>query len=400
MSGRTVKVKCQVHATVEQIFYAFTNATAMREWMCEVATVEPRLGGRFFVGWAEGYYGCGEYTLVEPGSGVGFSWLGRGEPGVSQVKVLWKPGKRVTRLTLTHTASSRSPKWAPILDNFQREWQHLLENLVSVLETGQDLRITRRPMLGINLSDFTAEQSAKLGVPVNEGLRLDAVVDGFGAKAAGLEKNDVIVGFNEKPVVNYGDFGNFIRTHQAGDVVAIEFYRGKDKKTLPVKLSARQIPEMPATAGELAETLKGLYQKVDEELVKLFEGVSEEQAGRKPAPKEWSAKEILAHIIHAERDTTSYLNDLIAGQERVSDSYADNFPGRVAATVVAYPTVSALLQQLKNCETETVAMIASIPDSFVKSRRGSFWRIAYQLVDIPEHTRLHFPLIREAITAG
>jgi hypothetical protein len=45
-----------------------------------------------------------------------------------------------------------------------------LDNLVSVLETGEDLRFTLRPMIGIGASDFDEEIARQIGVPGNMGI--------------------------------------------------------------------------------------------------------------------------------------------------------------------------------------------------------------------------------------
>ncbi len=39
----TVTAEIQVHAPLKFAYRAFTNSTSMREWLCDVATVEPHL---------------------------------------------------------------------------------------------------------------------------------------------------------------------------------------------------------------------------------------------------------------------------------------------------------------------------------------------------------------------
>jgi hypothetical protein len=75
------------------------------------------------------------------------------------------------------------PAWSKIAQTFRENWEDSLENLKSVLETGVDLRISTRPMLGIAPGDFTEAQAVALGVPVREGMRLDGLVDGMGAES-------------------------------------------------------------------------------------------------------------------------------------------------------------------------------------------------------------------------
>ena len=42
------------------VYRAFTNSTSLREWFCDVATVDPKPGGRMYVAWSHGYYASGE----------------------------------------------------------------------------------------------------------------------------------------------------------------------------------------------------------------------------------------------------------------------------------------------------------------------------------------------------
>jgi hypothetical protein len=51
MSQETqIQVEKSINASPSQIYYAFTNSTALREWMCDFATTDPKAGGRFIYG--------------------------------------------------------------------------------------------------------------------------------------------------------------------------------------------------------------------------------------------------------------------------------------------------------------------------------------------------------------
>ena len=91
-----------------------------------------------------------------------------------------------TRLLLEHTGFGTGAEWQRPIQESREGWTQGLENLASVMETGQDLRIIRRPMLGVMLSDFTPEIARQLGVPVSEGVRIDGTLEGMGARKAGL----------------------------------------------------------------------------------------------------------------------------------------------------------------------------------------------------------------------
>ena len=398
MSSRIVKITLEVKAPARQVYEAFTNATLMRGWFSDVASVDAQYGKRLYLYWNSGYDVCGEYTSLEKDKSICFTWKGRGEPGTSQVKISLKPRRNKTILTLTHRVPSASQKWQKALAGFKEEWPNVLGNLVSVLETGQDLRITRRPMLGIFFGDFNPAIAEKLCVPVQEGIRLEGIVDGMGAQTAGLQKDDVIVCIDEKIIATYLDLGNVIQPHHAGDKIAVTYYRGSEKRSTTMILSPRVLPEIHTRAGDLVEALRRLYAEIDSELVKCFGGATEEQASHSPAPGEWSAKEVLAHLIHGERDTHGWINDMVSYQERVSDGYADNYPGRIKATVGVYQTYQELLKELSRNEAETVAMLAALPEDFL-ARKGSFWRLSYVLINSPQHAQAHYSQIRSAIAS-
>jgi len=396
---QTLKFKRTVNAPPAEVYRMFTNSTALREWLCDAAQTDPHKGGRVHLWWNSGYYTTGEFTVLSPDKKVAFTWSGRGEPDATQVQVSLTGKNGGTALTLTHAGFGSGKTWSKSVQEFTRGWEKNLENLQSVLETGQDLRFTLRPMLGVNIGEFNAEIAAKLGVPVSEGIRLDGVGEGMGAHAAGLQKNDVLVGFGGKKVTGWPSLVSVLQTRRASDKVPVVFYRGKEKKTVTMELSRRPLPEVPSTADALAEAVRKMYAGLDAELAQCFEGVSEEDASRRPAPGEWSAKETVAHLIIGERDTHAWIADLIGSQERWSDDGSGNILVRHGATAAVYSTIPALLEELQRNEAETVAMLAALPAEFV-ARKGSYWRLGYSLLSLADHTREHFAQIRAAIVAA
>jgi uncharacterized protein YndB with AHSA1/START domain len=396
---KTIKLKRTVSAPPGQVYRAFTNATALREWLCDASLADPRKGGRLYLGWNSGYYTSGEYVAVVPGKKIAFTWCGRGEPDATRVQVVLAEKEGGTVVTLTHAGIGSGKKWASAAKEFQSEWEAGLENLQSVLETGQDLRLVRRPLLGVSPGEFNAEMAAKLGVPVTEGARLDDVVEGRGAKAAGLLKDDVVVRLGGKKITGWATFTTAMQSRRVGEQVAVVFYRGAEKKTLKVEISPRPLPEMPPSAEALAEAARKMYAGTDAELAGCLEGVSEAEASHQPAPGEWSVKETLAHLVIGERETHAWITDLIVDDERWSDSNPTNVPARIAAAIAAFPTLPALVEELKRHEVETVAMLAALPPEFM-ARRGSFWRVAFITLGSPEHFQTHLGQIRAAIEAA
>jgi uncharacterized protein YndB with AHSA1/START domain len=388
-----------VHASPAETYRAFTNSTALREWMCDFATTAPRVGGRFYLAWNDGYYTSGEFKALEPEKLIVFTWHGRGEPAPSQVAVKLTLQDEDTAIDLKHTGLGEEPEWKQTREEIGKGWEYALENLSSIFATGEDLRLVRRPMLGITVSDFDADIAKNLNIPVTEGIRLDTTIEGMSAAAAGLQKDDVIVGIDRQDASNWNNLANALQSHQAGDEVEVVFYRGPEKKTVTMKLSGRPIPEIPESPAELAQAISKIYAEGEKQLDELFEGVSEEQASFKPAPGEWSIKENLAHLIHSQRGWHTSISDLIEGQEAQYDDFGGNVQARVTATVAAYPTLKALREELRRSEKETVTMIAELPEKLV-ARKGSYWRLAYNLIEDKYHLPSHLDQMRAALDAA
>ena len=389
-----------INAPASQVYRAFTNATALREWLCDTATVEPKIGGRIFFAWNSGYYASGEFVKLLADREVTFIWSGRDDPAPTNVAVhINSLDSGATTLSLEHSGLESNPQWAKATDEISRGWNSGLKNLISVLEDGPDLRIINRPMMGVMFGDFNKKRAEELGVPVNEGLRLEGVVDGMGAQKSGLTKNDVIVALGGKPTPDFASITNILQGLEAGNHVELTIYRGGEKKRLSMELSRRPLPEIPPTAKAVGEALKKLYAQTDDEVKKALKGVSDVEASFKLKPDEWSVKEVLAHLIHGERDTHSYLGELVYSQERVADGFADNLPARISATVAVYQTLDALLEEFFRCEMETVYIISNLPAEF-NANKPSFWRMAFNALQFPIHTREHLQQMKTSIEAA
>lgn len=388
----SLKFTRKVRAPAADVFRAFTSSGALREWLCDVADADAHQGGRLYMWWNGGYYTCGEFTQVLPDRRLAFTWRGRNEPGDTLVRVALKQQDDLTTVTLVHSGLGRGKKWAPVQAEYMEGWSAGLENLQSVLETGDDLRITRRPLLGIAMSPLDIPTATQLGVPVAAGAHLDAVVEGLGAHAAGLRADDVIVTLDGKKVRSFATLTGALRHRRAGDKVRVGFYRGAEHKMVTMELSPRPHLHVPPAAAELAETLRRQYLELDAELKQSLAGLLEDAAGERPTADGWSVKETLAHLIAVERDTQAWIAELLLDAEPL-DPFPGNARQRLEATVSVYPALPDLLAELHRAEDETVALLAALPPEFV-ARKGSYVRLGNFLLEMPEHTRLHIQALK------
>ncbi|MBM4423638.1 MAG: PDZ domain-containing protein [Chloroflexi bacterium] len=389
-----------VNAPPAEAFRAFTHATLLRDWLCDAAQTDPRKGGRVYLWWNDGYYACGAYTVFEPGRKIAFGWDGYNEPGVMSVSVTFKEKNGATVVTLAHNGIGSGKMWADTRRAVESDWPSLLENLKSVLEAGIDLRVARRPRLGIFIERFDAAIVKEIGAPVKDGIRLGGTAEGSGARAAGLQKDDVIVRFAGKQV-NAVTLGGVAQNFKAGDTVPVVFYRGAEKKTAMLELSSFPIPEVPATGAELAETARKNYEALDSELENTLAGLTESEADHK-AGNEWSVKELIAHLTAAERDFQSWVADMLNDTPIEDDiEMRPNVDVRLRAMVERFGTLAALLNELKQAQAETVSLLASLPPALV-ARKHLYRRAALWMLEVvPGHYREeHSEQLRAAIAAA
>jgi uncharacterized protein YndB with AHSA1/START domain len=395
----TVTAEIFIQAPLKFAYRAFTNSTSLREWLCDVATVEPHPRGRMYLWWNGDFYSSGHYIELEENRKVVFQWHSSQDPAPTEVTVTVTEKDGGTHLKLDHAVPDDG-SWIMLATEFLKNWEDSLENLKSVLETGIDLRIANRPMLGILPGDFTAEQASALKVPVREGLRLDGVVDGMGAQKAGLQRDDVLVKMAGKPITSeFSSLLHAIAGKKGGDTVEVIFHRGPEKKTIAMELSKRPMVDVPFDPAELARKARELFGAALTELEKCFEGYSDAQAMQRPDTNEWSALEVVAHLIHGERFNMIFLTGLIDGYEPVTDGFGTNIHAQVQATVKAHPSIKLLLEELRRSAEELLIYTELIPKEFA-ANKGSYYRFGSVLLQPNFHITAHTQQIKDALAAA
>lgn len=388
----TLTLRRTVGVNSTEVFRAFTNQGALRDWLCNAAQVEARRGGRIYLWWNDGYSTSGTFTELKRGESLAFTWQGPGER-TSEVQIsLDQQGDASTEVAVTHNGIGSEEQERRL----EKLWEAGLENLQSVLETGEDLRFTRRPMFGLREADeMTAELAEKIGVPVSEGILLKGLVEGMGAEAAGIEKGDVIVAIGGRDVLNFPSFVAALEPHRAGDRVPVTFYRGSEKRTIEMELSRRAMPELPTTLEALVEGTRQSYATLDQELDELLEGVSEDVAGRRPTPDDWNAKLVLAHLVAVEHDIQTWIAAMVEDAD-LEQFFHSNGRERLEAIVNAYGSLATLVEELKRSEAVNVALLASLSDE-TAGHKHLFNQLAQWFTTFGDHHREHFGEIKRLI---
>ena len=398
--SRSLSYEQIINAASEPIYQAFSNATLLREFMCQIATVNPKVGGRIYLAWDNDYYAAGVFTKLEENRSIGFTWQGPGEPGQTQVEINLVPGGNSTRIEITHSGLGEGEAWDSAAKAWEKGWTDCLENLASTMETGEDLRITNRPMVGILFGEFNENIARKLGVPVNEGVRLGGVLDGLSAQMVGLQKDDVVVELDSNKVTDWGSLGPILSKKRGGDKVDVVYYRGEERKQVTMQLAKRPLPDIPWTVAGLASEVKKRNLAAVNALKGFLSGVSEKEAACKPAPDEWSIMEVLSHLLLGERYTHTYVLEVVGKQERWSDDYAGQEELMFKAFLATYPTLQELMGALEQAYNMTDIMVAALPVDFPLNRKGSYWRLAFNWLQPDYHIQDHLGQMAACLKAA
>jgi len=388
-----------IPAPAEEVFYAFSTEQGWRDWLCNSARFRPLSGRNYQLSWDSGWFAAGSILNLDRPHTVELSWHGPGDPATSRVSIRLQGLTGGTEVEIRHSGLGEGQAWERARAEVKKGWEMGMENLESIFTIGEDLRVIRRPMLGIMMNDFTKEIAAEMGIPVSQGVRIDRPVEGMGAERAGLQHDDVLVEMDSKPVRGFSDLGAVLQGHRAGDTIPVTYYRGTEKKSLQMELSRRPIPEVPLDPAELARLVAVQHQTVRSELAELFAGVSEAEAGFRAEPDGWSAKDTLAHLIEAEYRNLDFIQDLLQDNEREFPDEGGNVRLRLEAMQASAPTVALLLQELMNRQQETIYLLQRAEN--LKARKGALWRQGRGWLEIPlAHERGHMEQMKAAIQAA
>lgn len=393
---RSIQLEQAIKASPEVVFAALTRPGDLQHWFADFVVTQPRAGGRYVVSWHSGYEAYGRFTEFDKPARVAFTWLGTGEPTETTVIVTLEPTEDGTHLALTHAGFGDGAVWDQTMVEAEKGWIAGLQNLLALVEDGVDLRLARQPFLGVNLDELTAERAEKEGIGTATGIYIEDTVEGYGAQEAGLQSGDVIVRLGEQEVSGFETLVGALREHQAGDIVPVRGFRGQEPLTIDVKLSSRPSPDVPDEPAEAAARLRERYAAFQQALHQTMDGVSEELAGRQPAPGEWSARETTAHLCWTERDNQFFVGAMLVGDGPHLTENPDVVPEKLAALIARYPTVPELITCLESDQAETAALIEAITPETLAYK----WRYRYAAqwaLELVDHADGHLNQIRDAL---
>jgi uncharacterized protein YndB with AHSA1/START domain len=388
-----------IKAAPEDVYYAFGTAQGWRDWMCDSGRFENRAGGAYQLSWNSGWFAAGSVKDIEKPERIVLAWRGKEDPGYTEVTIRLTAEGDDTRVDIVHAGFGQDEAWEIIRQESQKGWEIGLENLESIFDTGIDLRIARRPLLGIFAADFNEQIAKDLGVPISKGVRIDRAVEGLGAEKAGLKSSDVIIEMAGKAITGFADFGPALQGKHAGDVISVTFYRGPEKHTVDMELSGRKFEDYPLDPAIMAERIRESDAELMKDLRALLEGVTEEEAKFTPKLEEWSVKEILAHLIDSERYSLNNITEwMVDGQREYAGGDGDT-RARLQILLEMTPTIPELLARLVQAKEEVVSLLAKAEK--LKRRKGVMWGLALGYLEYPNaHERNHMEQIKTTIAAA
>lgn len=94
-----------------------------------------------------------------------------------------------------------------------------------------------RGWLGVSIQELSPELASQFGVPEPKGVLVSDVLEGSPAKRAGLERGDVIVEYDGKPVENPTQLRNAVAQTVVGRKAHVKLIRDKQVRLLEVTIA-------------------------------------------------------------------------------------------------------------------------------------------------------------------
>ncbi|MBN2044637.1 MAG: DinB family protein [Anaerolineales bacterium] len=390
-SAQTITAEISISAPAAQLYHLVSTRSGWIDWFAEkgVGSVEPSGILQLY------HYKIERLAFVfhefVPDERVRFTTLDPKTLETSEVEVLlWSEEEQMTvKVTQSGLAEERQQSW-------QNIWDESLSSLKAIFETGKDPRMWNRPFLGVTVEGWVSpEYAVDHQLDVEFGMHLNSVFEGKGAEQAGIQGGDVIQNMAGVDIVNFESLLLVYKDHQAGDTIPVVYVHQGERCESQLTLSAYPVPEVPATTQDLADNLAAFFAKANQKINHLLAGQTDAQTSYRPAAGEWSAKEVIAHLIAAENDSVAWLGSYLAGRE--SYPYTSALPARIKMITAVYPTMDALLEKLNQAQQELVALVREVPAD-VAGRKTSMIRLAFAYsFDNSLHYREHLAQLKDAL---
>jgi len=104
-----------------------------------------------------------------------------------------------------------------------------------------------RGWLGVSIQELSPELAQQFGITETKGVLVSEVLEGSPAKGAGLERGDVILEYDRKPVESPSQLRNAVARTTVGKKITIKYLRDKRVKTVDIAIDEQ--PKSIAKSG-------------------------------------------------------------------------------------------------------------------------------------------------------
>ena len=122
--------------TPELLFDYFVRPTLITRWWSPMARTHARQGGQFHFAWQDmDLHLRGQYTMVDRGSRLGFTWQWDHEKDKRtprRVLIQFQPSRGGTRITMTHTPYADTPAEQRERHDHAEAWCYFLTRLQTI----------------------------------------------------------------------------------------------------------------------------------------------------------------------------------------------------------------------------------------------------------------------------
>jgi serine protease Do len=97
-----------------------------------------------------------------------------------------------------------------------------------------------RGWLGVQMQPLTPTLAKAVGLPNDQGVVVNSVVDGSPAAHASLQQGDVITAFNGKPIKDARDLALAVADTQSGKTASLTIWRGDHPRSVNVSIGTEE----------------------------------------------------------------------------------------------------------------------------------------------------------------
>ena len=368
-------------------FDSFVTDTRLAEWFCQDAQIDARPEGRFYAYWGNPkFYVMGEILEFESPKRLKLQWNDL-EGTNTVLEVTFTPEADNTRVAIC-TEQTLGEKAMVI-------WTKGLKTLKTILEQGYRVDVFEEAFLGLlGVTTLTLDNSNLYTPHCQAGLFIQGVLKNSSLEMSGFQHADVLTKFGDQALKTIADLITVLNPLQINDALELEFWRGAEQKKQLLTLQKRHLPIYPSSLEDLATYRQQVQQQAQTDLEAFAKTVLEPEAHFKVNPNTWSAAEIVAHLINAERDTLTQIAYLQVGNS--VRSFTTSLQARIEALIKRYQTLSALVQALSQAQAETCDLIRHLTPDYLE-RKAHVTRIQFASDITAAHIEQHLGQIKRVV---